>query len=39
MVLVKNAVLNRIDTMYNIMMIKQDEGEGEGADDDEDNIS
>ena len=39
MVLVKNAVLNRIDTMSNIMMIKQDEGEGEGADDDEDDIT
>ena len=38
-VLVKNAVLNRIDTMYNVMMIKQDEGEGEGADDDEYDIS
>ena len=39
MVLVKNAVLNRIDTMYNIMMIKQNEGEAEGEDDDEDDIT
>ena len=39
MVLVKNAVLNRVGTMYNVMMVKQDEGVGEGADDDEDDIS